>query len=26
KAYQAAQLITWPNCYYRHDIGHRAIS
>ena len=21
KAYQLAQLITWPNCYYRHDIG-----
>ncbi|WP_267256301.1 phosphoribosylamine--glycine ligase [Coxiella endosymbiont of Ornithodoros maritimus] len=26
KAYQATQLITWSNCYYRHDIGHRAIS
>ena len=21
KVYQAAQLITWPNCYYRSDIG-----
>ena len=25
KAYQAAQLITWPNCYYRRDIGHRVV-
>jgi phosphoribosylamine--glycine ligase len=26
KAYQAVDLIQWPGCYYRRDIGHRALS
>lgn len=26
KAYQAVDLIRWAGCYYRHDIGHRALS
>lgn len=26
KAYQAVQKITWPDAYYRTDIGHRAIA
>ncbi|WP_423063527.1 phosphoribosylamine--glycine ligase [Candidiatus Paracoxiella cheracis] len=25
KAYQRARLIHWPNCFYRTDIGYRAI-
>jgi len=25
KAYQRAHLIHWPNCFYRKDIGYRAI-
>ncbi|MCL7488908.1 MAG: phosphoribosylamine--glycine ligase [Desulfobulbaceae bacterium] len=25
KAYQAVDLIQWPGCYYRRDIGHRAL-
>jgi phosphoribosylamine--glycine ligase len=26
KAYQAVDVIRWAGCYYRHDIGHRALS
>lgn len=26
RAYQAAAEIHWPDCYYRHDIGHRAVA
>ncbi len=26
KAYQAIDVIHWPGCYYRRDIGHRALS
>ncbi len=25
KAYQLAKQITWPDYFYRHDIGHRAL-
>ena len=25
KAYDIAQKISWPNCYYRTDIGYHAI-
>lgn len=26
RAYQAADMITWPGCYFRRDIGHRALA
>ena len=26
KAYEAASHIKWSGCYYRHDIGHRALA
>jgi phosphoribosylamine--glycine ligase len=26
RAYQAVATITWPDVYFRHDIGHRAIA
>jgi len=25
-AYKAVEVIKWPGCYYRRDIGHRALS
>lgn len=26
RAYEAVAAISWPGCYYRRDIGHRALS
>ncbi len=26
RAYQVVETIHWPGCFYRHDIGHRAIA
>ena len=26
KAYEAVSIISWPGCYYRRDIGHRALA
>ena len=26
RAYQAAELIKWPDCFFRRDIGHRALA
>jgi phosphoribosylamine--glycine ligase len=26
RAYEAVSAISWPGCYYRRDIGHRALS
>ena len=26
KAYTAAELIRWPGCFYREDIGYRAVA
>jgi phosphoribosylamine--glycine ligase len=26
RAYEAAAQIHWPDCYYRRDIGHRAVA
>ena len=26
KAYQRLQMISWRDCYFRRDIGHRAIN
>jgi phosphoribosylamine---glycine ligase len=26
KAYEAVEVIHWPGCYFRRDIGHRALS